>query len=449
MQAELHNIVKDHLQNNDMAGLLRILRKKQPVDVAGVFRELQPEEKILLFSRLNRERAADVLEEMDAHSLSDLLEEIDDKKLAHIIPLMADDDATDVLQELSESRKENVLVLMEEEESQDLEELLQYGGETAGGIMSKEFVSLRPDETVADAIVRIRKRTDKDEPVYTIFITDVQDHLLGYLKPKDIIINRPSTRISRIYNRDVISANVETDQEEVARLASRYNLLSVPIVDKRKKLVGFVTIDDIVDVIQDENTEDMLKMAGTDDAELVSNSIFRIARIRLPWLMTSLVGSLAAAVIIGLFKDTLERMVILASFIPVITGMGGNVGVQSSVITIRGIATGRLKSIQIGRELFREIRVGIIMGVIVGAVIGLFAHFWNGNAMLGVAIGLAMVLAITVAAATGTIMPFFLKFVLRTDPAVAAGPFVTTANDITGIIVYLLLAKLLISRIAG
>lgn len=445
-QSDINAKVRELVNSNQSNELLKFLRKQRPEDVASAFHDLSVEDKILLFNRLNKEKAADVLEELDEKNLSDIINDIPDEKLTEIIPLMPDDDAADILQVLSEERKNKILYSLDEDDSSDIEELLQYDDDTAGGIMSKGYVSVYLDDRVGKVIRLIRENIDDEHILYTIYVVDDKKKLLGYVRLRDLVIAKSQQKIKNIYHKDILKVYAEQDQEVVAKLASKYNLMAVPVVDRRDKLIGIITYDDIVDVIQEESTEDILKMAGTDNAELVSNKIFRIASIRLPWLITSFVGSLAAAAIIKLFSFTLTKAVILASFIPVITGMGGNVGVQSSAITIRGIAVGRVHPSTFLKEILREFRVGFVMGIVVGLLLGAIAYIWNRNYVMGLAIGGAMFMAMSVAAVVGTFMPLFLKYILKIDPAIASGPFVSTANDITGLLVYLGLATFLLQK---
>jgi magnesium transporter len=245
---------------------------------------------------------------------------------------------------------------------------------------------------------------------------------------------------------DVISVVTDMDQEEVAKLVARYNILAIPVVDTDGKLVGIITVDDVVDVIREEATEDILKLAGASEADLFQMSSFRAARMRLPWLLTSLLGGLITGVFVWLFQPAILQVIALASFIPVITAMGGNIGLQTSTLVVRGLATGRIESADLRAVFVKELVVGLLMGMFCGTIVGLVAQAWRGPAMLGVVVGVSMFAAITVASVMGTLMPILLRR-LGIDPAISSGPFVTAANDITGLVIYLGLATALLQHL--
>ena len=311
---------------------------------------------------------------------------------------------------------------------------------TAGGIMTTEFFSLPEDATAQEAIRRLQQATDA-EMVFYIYVTDKDEHLVGVLSLRQLLTVPPATPLKNIMMRDVMSVAVDMDQEEVARQVASYNLLAIPVVEKDGKLAGIITVDDVVDVIREEATEDMLKMAGAIEEDSVSkSSSFGAAKLRLPWLFTNLVGSLISGAILWYFRLTLQEVVAIVSFIPVIAAMGGNVGLQSSTLIIRGLATGVVELSDVRTVFFREVKVGLLMGGACGVILTLVGWAWH-QAFLGMVVGTSLVIAFLVSTSMATIMPVVLKR-MGVDPAVAAGPFVTTANDITGITIYLSLATL-------
>ena len=272
--------------------------------------------------------------------------------------------------------------------------------------------------------------------VFYLYVTNAHNQLVGILSLRKLLTVSPSRKLKDIMAGDVISVRTEMDQEEVAKVVEKYNILAVPVVDDANKLMGIITVDDIIDVIRAEATEDIYKMAGASDEELILGyKSFKIARLRLPWLLTNLLGGVVTGFLMWKLKVTLEAVIALITFIPVITGMGGNVGGQSATIVVRGFATGRVEMTAINRVLFKEIRVGIIMGAVCGMVVGAIAWAWHGNPYLGIVVGIAMMVAMTVAATMGVMAPTFFKRI-GVDPAIAAAPFVQTANDITGILIY-------------
>ena len=425
----------------DKESLRKMLEKMHPEDIASLLDISDAEARKTIMNLLEIEGAAAVLPEVTEATRPKLLEELEDGRLSDILETMPADNATDILEKVSGEKRKKLLQLMEEKESDEVKELLKYGRETAGGIMTPEFVWLNENLSVNEAIEKLRT-ISLDHLGFYIYVTDEQRHLKGVLRLRKLIAARGETLLRDIMNPDLISVKTGVDQEEVAGLAGKYNLLAIPVVDEENKLAGIVTADDVIEVMEEEATEDIYKMAGTDDEELLDSSVLRVVRIRLPWLLTTLLGGLVLAVIIGIFRPILNQVLILAAFIPVIMGMGGNIGVQSSTIVVRGIATGRIALSDVGEILFKEVRIGAIMGLACGMTVGIVAHFWQGKPMLGAVVGVAMFIAITVAATIGTLTPLLFKR-LRIDPAIAAGPFVTTSNDITGLLIYFGLATLL------
>ena len=336
---------------------------------------------------------------------------------------------------LSEELAEEILQGMEAEHSEEIEELLKYDEDTAGGIMVTEIFSLREDLTVREAIEAVQQAEDV-EMVFYVYVTNEHNHLVGVLSLRQLLTVSPAKQLKDIMITDVISVRTDMDQEEVAHLVARYNILAIPVVDEANKLQGIITVDDVIDVIRQEATEDFYKMAGASEEELLyGNKAFKIAKLRLPWLLVNLFGGVITGYLMWMFKMTLKEVIALISFIPVITGMGGNVGGQSATIMVRGFATGRIDFSILRQVFFKEVRVGMIMGSVCGLTVGMVAWAWHGNPYLGIVVGLAMVVAMSVASTMGVIAPAAFKK-LGIDPAIASTPFVQTANDITGILIY-------------
>jgi len=416
--------------------LAKVLAKSHPADIAALFRYLDLREQRLLFNLIeDPEKSAYVLSELDHATGAQLLEQLDKETITEVLQEMPYDDAVDIIQNMPEEVAEELLSIMHIETSEEIEQLLQYGEDTAGGIMATEFFALGEDVTVREAIAALQQAKDL-EMVFYVYVINDQQQLVGVLSLRQLLTVPPDTPLGRIMTTEVISVGTAMDQEEVAQQVARYNLLAVPVVDDNNRLVGIVTVDDIIDVLREEATEDMYKMAGTSEEELLYGyRSLKIARLRLPWLITSLFGGVVTGYLMWLFKATLEQIIALVTFVPVITGMGGNVGGQSSTIVVRGFATGRIDFTTLTQVFFKELRVGLIMGVICGVVVGLVAFLWHHNPYLGVVVGLAMVTAMAVAASMGVLAPSFFKKI-GIDPAIASSPFVQTANDITGILIY-------------
>lgn len=438
MAVDRVNEAKKYLHRADKTALVNFLRKLHPADIALMFQALEFEEKLSILSLLDFEKAGSVLSELDPGERSEVLTSLEPELLSHIAEAIPSDEAADILSEVTEEKAEKTLELMEEEEAQDVEELMKYAPETAGGIMTPEFFSLSEETTVDEAILALRREKNVEMLSY-LYVVGEDGNLSGVVSLRRLITAEGDCRLKGIMSRDLITARTDVDQEEVARLVRKYDLRALAIVDENGRLVGRVTVDDVMDVIEEEATEDIYKMVGTDDEELSKKSILNVSKLRLPWLLTSLVGGIVAAIIMKRFNVTLENVIALAFFVPVIMGMGGNIGMQSSTIVVRGLATGRIDLGHVWGVLFREIRTGALMGLICGTVVGIVAHIFQGKVMLGVVVASSMFIAITVAAAVGALMPILLKS-LKIDPAIASGPFVTTANDITGLLIYFSLA---------
>ena len=428
------------LHRGAITNLAKMLGRMHQADVAKVIVHLSsPKEKREVFELVRGEsKRGQVLSELDSDSINQVLADLLHSDIAWLIKDLGPDDVAYLLGVLPEERAKEILSLMRTEDSTEVADLLKYPKGTAGGIMTTEFFALPEDATAQDAIRRLQLATDA-EMVFYIYVTDKDERLVGVLSLRQLLTVPPETPLKNIATRDVISVTVDMDQEEVARQVASYNLLAIPVIDNDSKLVGIITVDDVVDVIREEATEDMLKMAGAIEEDSVSkSSSVASAKHRLPWLFTNLVGSLLSGAILWEFRYTIQEVVAIVSFIPVIAAMGGNVGLQSSTLIIRGLATGLIELTDVRTVFFREIKVGLLMGLACGMILTIVGWIWH-QAFLGMVVGLSLIIAFMVSTSMATFMPILLKR-LRVDPAVAAGPFVTTANDITGITIYLSLA---------
>jgi magnesium transporter len=443
----LLDTVKKLIRRGAYPNLTNVVAKTHPADIAHLFRYLDQKEQRVFFNLIeDSETAASVLSELDHGTGAQLLEKIDTETITGILQEMPYDDAVDIIRNMPEEKAEEILQIMEDEHSDEIEELLKYGEDTAGGIMATEIFSLREDMTVKEAVAALQEAKDV-EMVFYVYVTDEHNHLVGVLSLRNLLTVPPGTRLRNIMTTDVISVRTDMDQEEVAHLVAKYDILAIPVVDEGNKLMGIITVDDVIDVMRQEATEDMFKMAGASEEELLYGyKSFKIARLRLPWLVTNLFGGVITGYLMWRFKVTLKEVIALISFIPVITGMGGNVGGQSATIVVRGFATGRIDFSTLRQVFYKEVRVGLIMGTVCGTVTGLIAFFWHHNPYLGLVVGLAMVTAMTVAASMGVIATSFFKKI-GIDPAIASSPFVQTANDITGILIYFGTATLFINHL--
>jgi magnesium transporter len=447
--------VIDHLKELDQLieqgrefDIIKLISTFHPADIADLIDALDEEKKKKFFGLLQVETASDVIMELDDISRELIVEDISQDKLTQIVDDMESDDATDLISELPQEQARRILSDIDKEDSEEVQELLQYEEDTAGGIMQLELVAVPQDVTVKDAIEQIRSRAHEVEDLHNVFILDDDEKLVGVLPLRKLILASPDSLIAPIMDAATINVTPEVDQEEVAEIFRKYDIVSLPVVDHAGKLLGRIMVDDVVDVIEQEDSEDIMKMAGIPEEDLVYGShIFAISRARLPWLITNLFGGLLTGYLMWLFRIALHEILALVTFIPVITAMGGNIGIQSSSIMIRGFAVGRVDFNNLRRFLFNEIRIGLIMGIACGTLAGCAAVLWHKDPLLGPIVALAMVTAITVAAAMGTLIPAFFKKI-RIDPAIASGPFVTTANDIVVIVIYLGIATLFLKYLA-
>lgn len=417
-----------------MGKVTRMIEKLHPADLAHILQYFSEGEQRAVLNLINDAgKAAEVLSELDWGMSANMLQSMDTTKSIQILQKMPSDDAAEILSNLPEELAEELLQGMKKE---DLEDLLSYPEETAGRIMNPDYFALHEDTTVREAITAVRQAADT-EMVFYIYVVDDRNHLVGVASLRQLLLVPPETHLRAIMITEVFSVNTHEDQEEVARVVEKYNILAVPVVDDENKLVGVITVDDVIDILRDEATEDFLKMAGTREEEYVyASNIMKVSRLRFPWLLTNLLGGLITGYLLWLFKVTIRDVLALVTFIPVITAMGGNAGLQSSTIMVRGYATGRIGYARLSSIVFKELRVGIIMGIICGALVGMVGVFWHRSPMIGGVVCIAMIIAISVACTMGALVPSFFRKI-HVDPAIATGPFVTTANDIAGILIYL------------
>lgn len=412
-----------------------------PADGAAVLEELEADERLLVFRALADSDAAAVLAYLDEEQQGTLAAALPVAELSDILDQMEPDDAADVLGELSDAQAQAALAEMEDAE--DVEELLEHPEDSAGGIMLPHVVALRATTTAQEAITLLRRLKPTDESVYYLFVTDEDGRLIGVLSLRQLVIADPSTRLHEILNPNVISISVDADQEEAAQLFERYDLLVLPTVDDRGRLVGVITADDIIDVIREEATEDIYRLAGLDEEESVESSVFVASRRRLFWLLINLPTAMLAAAVVTAFQGTIDQVGVLAVFMPVIAGMGGNAGIQTLTLIVRSIALGEVELRDSWRALGREVLIGIVNGICFGVVVGLVGTFWKGLPILGLVAGVAMLANMLAAALAGTLVPLTLKL-FGADPALASGVIVTTFTDVTGYGCYLGLATMLL-----
>lgn len=436
------------IRRNARSNTQKMIMKTHPADLAALFRSFTEVEREMVFKLISDlTYKAEFLTELDRSILVDILKDMAPKDIAELLKEMAPDDQADLLAQIPEELSKEVLGLMSSADSEDLEELMMYEPDTAGGIMVPLPFKMNEHNTVQDAIDAIHEQKDA-EMVFYIYVVDDNDRLTGVISLRQLLMISPKTILQNIMITKVVTVQPETDQEEVARIISRYNFLAIPVVDRDNQLLGIVTVDDIIDVIREEATEDFLQMAGVGkDREILLKTPFEAARIRFPWLFATFIGGLIVSAIVVGFHDLLNRFVILAAFMPIVGGMGGNVGSQSSTIIVRGLATGRINFQQIFKVLFGQIIIGFLLGIAFGMLLTLFSnvlyHSTENILLIGTVIGTSLCCELIIAATLGTLVPMLLQRI-NVDPAVATSPIVQTSLDITGMLVYFSIASLLL-----
>lgn len=428
--------------------VLNILADMHPADLAQVVSHLPLEQARQVFRWLPVEPAGDMLAELDDDYRARLLEATSEDRLTAILDELDSDDAADVLADLPEEVAEKVLPTLED--AADVQELLLYEEDTAGGIMAAEYIAVRQNWTVAEATEEVRRNAETVEEVFSVFVTDEHEHLLGAVTLKRLLLSPSLTRIIDIMDNDYPSVSTDLDQEEVAVVMERYDLVTLPVIEKNGRLVGRITIDDVVDVIREEAEEDIQRMSGVAGGEEPTDSVFRIVYGRLPWLLLGLVGAGLAAAVIWVFDETIQAATVLAGFIPIIMATAGNAGIQSSAITVQRLASGDMWASDLTWRLGKELRVAVMNAVIASVLLGLAIFFVAPLFMegllnpgrLALTATLALLIVIVQATAFGTLIPLVLNR-MGIDPALATGPFITTSNDIVGIVVFFLLAEFL------
>lgn len=445
--------IRRFLSSKQTEGLRQFLSQFHPADIALAMRFLHDSEKEQVFKLLDNESAAEVLDEVDEATERHLVQSTDPERLSDILEMLPPDESADIIGMLEPDQQEEILKLMEPEEAQEVKELLRYPPDTAGGIMSPEFVAVKESMKAEQVIELLRERADA-ESIYYVYVVDDNDTLKGVLNLRRLIASPPDTHVKDIMTHGVVFVFPEQDQEEVAQMFMRYDLLALPVVDHDYKLIGVITVDDVMDVLQEELIEDYFHTIGSDAAELEKKSPREIARLRLPWLLITVGIELVAGFVIHRFDKTLGSVILLASFMPVIQAISGNTGLQSATIVVRGLATGHVTLKDWVKPVVRQLQTTTILGCILGTMLFLIGGFWHAmqrmeeigtifDPVFGFIVGFSMFIAINLSGFVGTITPLISKR-LGFDPALTAGPFETAIQDVVGVTVLLGLATLLL-----
>jgi len=428
-------------QNDDQ--LRSLMKEFHYADIAEIANELDEDEATYLIKLLDSEKTSDILTELDEDVREGVLNNLSPKEIADEIEELDTDDAADIVGELPTELVQKVISEIEDREhAKDIVDLLRYDEDSAGGLMAKELVKVFEDWTVTKCVREMRIQAENVTRVHSIYVVDKEEKLKGRLSLKDLLTVSTETHISEIYIPKVDTVSVNEKPEEVAKIMSKYDLEAIPVVDQIGRLVGRITIDDIVDVIKEEADKDYQLAAGISQDVEADDSIWELTRARLPWLILGLFGGGAAAVIMGGFEDMFSKYTVLFLFTPLIAAMAGNVGVQSSAIIVQGLANDDIKG-SIGNRLIKEMLLALLNGVILAALLLLFTWFWKGSFTTALAISVSLIAVIVVAGFIGTFTPLFLHK-RGIDPAIATGPFITTSNDIFGILIYFWIAKMIL-----
>ncbi|MDN3203512.1 magnesium transporter [Algoriphagus sediminis] len=415
-------------------------------DIASMLEELTMEEALFVFKTIDKQVASDILTELEDDTLDKVIKEMDYQELASYIQLMDSDDAADMLNLFDDKESQEIIGYFDDKaKSLQVIDLLKYEEDTAGGIMAKEYIRANKNWTVVQTINEIRRQAENVEKIFSIYVVNNRQHLLGRVSLKKIVLASDQTLIQDIYEEELISVTTDTDQEEVAEIMRRYDLESIPVVNAKNVLVGRITVDDILDVLREEAEEDMQAMTGITDTVDEYDSVIKLTKARLPWLLIGIIGGLMGAGFIGFFEGGLSKVTALAFFIPLITATGGNVGIQSSSLVVQSLASKSAFDDSLSKRFLKGLLVAILNGLILALfVFGMVVLFYGNGARFAMVVSIALFSVVLLASFMGTVTPIVLDR-MGINPALASGPFITTANDLLGLAVYFLVAMSLLN----
>ena len=439
----LRRTIQRLLRRKANANLTKILRKTHPADVALLMRGFGSSDQKNIFNLCPTfNHKAKVLEELDEALIESMLIDESSTNISKMFIHLDTNDQAAIISMFPEEKQKEILEKIEVEDLEDVEEIMSYPDDSAGSIMTKETFTLNQNTTIKESIKKLQAVPENDK-IFYVYVLNNKEKLVGVVSLRNLVTSKNTKKLKDIMIKDIHAATSETDQEEVAKTVAQYNYLALPVVNQQNRFLGVVTIDDVVDIVREEASEDFLQMAGVGkDREILLKSPIENAQSRAPWIFASLIGGICAAAIIGHFDHLIKEMIVLAAFIPVIIGIGGNIGTQSSTIIVRGLATGRVDVGNTSSLVIKEIIVGAILGTLYGALIGFASEPITGTQIegLGLVIGLSIGCSMTIATAVGASVPLILKK-LSFDPAISTGPFVTTAIDILGVALYFMIAS--------
>ena len=443
---ELRQLVRSQLEllldSGNLQGAKSLLIPVQSVDIAEAIEGLPKASQLIAFRLLSKAEAIEVYEYLNTDVQQALIQEFKRQEVLDVVDKMSPDDRARMFDELPAKVVRRLLSQLSPKERQATAILLGYGEDTAGRIMTPEYISLKENLTVAQTLERIRNQANASEVVYYLYVTDNSRRLTGIVSLRDLVVAAPDTTLAEIMTRDVVFVHTDTDQEEVARTIGRYDIVALPVVDSEERLVGVVTVDDVIDIIEQEATEDIYALGGvqSDGDNYFQTNLLTVARRRVVWLFVLLLTNTVTGAIIRSQEALLQQVVILAAFIPLLTGTGGNVGAQSSTVVIRGLNTDEIKNMGVGKVVFREATAGILLGLILGSVATVWAYLLQGSIQVALSVGISLIAIALLASVAGSALPFMFRSI-GLDPALMSAPFITTAVDVLGVLIYFQIAK--------
>lgn len=446
---ELRDLVRSQLKalldQGDLKGAKAILVPVQPADIAEAIEGLPEAMQVIAFRLLSKDEAIKVYEQLDSVAQQSLCEKFKGQEVKDIVDKMSPDDRARLFDEMPAAIVRRLLGQLSHDEKQATDLLLGYEAGTAGRIMTPEYISIKETLTVGQALERIRSLAHVTETIYYLYVTDIARRLMGIVSLRDLVTSPLERPIDEIMARDVVCIQTGTDQEEVARLIQRYDFLAVPVVDSERRLVGIITVDDIIDIIEQETTEDIYALGGVQSGgdNYFQTNLLTVTRKRVVWLFVLLITNTVTGTIINYQQDILQKVVVLAAFIPLLTGTGGNVGAQSSTVVIRGLNTDELRSLGPLQVILREASAGALLGLILGVIATVWAYGLQHNLAVAISVGISLVCISILASVAGSSLPFLFRS-LKLDPALMSAPFITTAVDVLGVLIYFTVARLIL-----
>jgi len=436
-------LLKEDIARLDRATVSAKVGELYPADIAEILDEISLVEARFIFNLLEDEQGSEVLVELDEDVRERFLASLSDGEIAEYVNQLDTDDAADLIAELPEERQEDVLSHVDDEEqASDIADLLAYDENSAGGLMAKELIKVNVNWTLVKCIREMRKQAEEVDKVLTVYVVDDQDVLLGIVSLKKMLLNSERALIREVYTEGAISVTADMPAEEVVQVAEKYDLFVVPVVDEQKRLLGRITVDDIMDVVREETSKDYQMMSGISENIETTDNVLVMSRARLPWLLVAMIGGIGGAMVIGNYEEELQLNPQMAFFIPLVVAMGGNVGIQSSALIVQGLANNTLSKDGMVRRIMKELLVGLLNGIACTAVLMAYSFLFGYPLALSLTIGASLLAVILFAAAFGTFMPLTLNR-MKIDPALATGPFITTSNDIIGLLFYFMIGRVM------